>query len=478
MRLARLTFVVAVLAIASSAASAQAQNDRPVTPAGWGITPVGAEFGVSQLATGFQGPLAETLTPDGGHLLTSSAGAARFNSVDLFDLRAHARQDAIQYDAEKGQAAYNGVVVAPDGRHAWASGGGQDVVHVLSVTDGRLSETGQIATPFFPAGMAYGNTPLGDRIYVANNLSAHASNPAGNPAGGQVTVIDPATNQVTGTIDLGANLQSVAVAFDRSGDKAYVTEWMGRSVAVIDTRTQTLLGRIELSPPEDPLQADHPIAITANPARNEMYVSNAASDTVSIINTETDSVAGTIDVSLVHDGPKGANPQGLDVTPDGSQLYVALAGENAVASVDLDHRSVNGFIPTSWYPSDVKVTPDGARLVVLNTNNSGAGPNPCGPLSPRSACPPKDPNRDATSRDSTDPQYSGSMIKGSVQVVDLVRAERRLALLTQAVRRNNQANGRELPKPAGLGAIKHVIYVIKENRTYDQVLARIVHESV
>jgi len=466
----RITFVLAALAIATSAAPALGQSDGPVTPAGWRVQPAGEEFGVSQLASGFQGPLAEALTPDGEHLLTSSAGAARFDSVDLFDLRAHARQDALQYDADKGQAAYNGMVVAPDGQHAWASGGGEDVVHVLSLAGGRLSETGQIATPFFPAGMAYGRTALGDRIYVANNLSAHASNAAGNPAGRQVTVIDPATNKVTGTIDLGANLEPVAVAFDRGGDKAYVTEWMGRSVAVIDTRTQTLLRRIELSPPGDPLQADHPVAITANPARDEMYVSNAASDTVSVIDNATDSVAGTIDVALVHGGPKGANPQGLDVTPDGSQLFVALAGENAVAAVDLDRRSVDGFIPTSWHPSDVKVTPDGARLVVLNTNDSGAGPNPCGPLSPRTDCPPKDPNRDEPSRGSIDPQYSGSMIKGSVQVVDLVRAERRLARLSQRVRRNNQADERARPKPEGLGAIKHVIYVIKENRTYDQVL--------
>lgn len=129
---------------------------------------------------------------------------------------------------------------------------------------------------------------------------------------------------------------------------------------------------------------------------------------------------------------------------------------------------MRGFIPTSWYPSDVDVSPDGERLVVLNTNNSGAGPNPCGALTPRTDCPPKDPDRDVPGRHSTDPQYQGSMIKGSVQLLDVPDFDE-LSELTEDVERNNQARARVQKKPPALDAIKHVIYVIKENRTYDQV---------
>src|SRR5262249_44493429 len=145
---------------------------------------------------------------------------------------------------------------------------------------------------------------------------------------------------------------------------------------------------IVLSPVSNPLQADHPSGIAANPVRDEIYTANASSDTVSVIDSKTDKLAATIDVGLVPGGPKGSMPEGLVGSEHGNVRSVALSGEVAVAVVDLDKRRVDGFIPTAWYPSDVKVTPDGKRLVVVNTNGSGAGPNRCGgvlnPLPPNS----------------------------------------------------------------------------------------------
>lgn len=469
-RIASVLATVACTITAASAAQAEPDPAAPiVTPTGWQVRPAGDAFGVAKTAPGFQGPLGSALSPDGRRLLTVSSGAARIDSTDLWDLRNQTRQGYVRYDADLGQAAFYGVVFSPDGTHAWAAGGGQGVVHAYRVTSGGLTETGTIATPHFPAGLAYGHTPKGDRIYVANNLSAAASSAAGNPPGRQVTVIDPATNTVTGTIDLGAALQPLGVAFARRGDKAYVTNWMGRSVSVLDTATERKTGDVQLSPPDNPLQADHPSAIAANPRRDEVYTANANSDTVSVIDARTDTLDETIDVSLVHGPQKGALPDGLAVSPDGARLYVAEAGENAVAVVDLNTREVLGFIPTDWYPADVKVTPDGRRLVVTNTNDSGAGPNPCGALSPRTDCPPKDPNRDEARRASTDPQYSGSMIKGSITEVKVPRNARTLRKLTRRVERNNRAHDRRPKKPASAHRIKHVIYVVKENRTYDQV---------
>jgi YVTN family beta-propeller protein len=438
------------------AAATPAAASTPVTPAGWAVRPAGQEIEVPQAVPGLQGPMGAALSPSGGQLLTSSSGAARIDSTDLFDLGARTRSDSVTYDAKLGQSLFYGVAWSPDGKHAWASGGGQQVVHAYSVDGGRLTETGQIAAPWFPAGIAYGHTPRGDRLYVANNLSGAAG--SSNPPGHTVTVIDPSTGQVTGTIDLGAALAPLGVAFSRDGAKAYVTNWLGRSVSVIDTASEQKVGDVLLSPPDNPAQADHPSAVAANPARDEVYTANANSDTVSVIDTATDTLAATIDVSLVS-GPKGAIPDGLAVAPDGRTLYVAEAGENAVAVVDLDSRRVEGFIPTAWYPAAVSVTPDGHRLVITNSNASGAGPNPCGGLTPRTDC----------GSVSPDTQYSGSMIKGSVEVVDVPGNAGELEALTQQVLRNNQAQPRARQKPPALGAIKHVIYVVKENRTYDQV---------
>lgn len=449
-----------VVPVASAAAA------TPLTPAGWRVDPAGSEIGVSQMVAGMQGPLGAALSPDGRRLLAASSGSARIESADLFDLDRRQRTSYVGYDALKGESVFYGVAWARDGRTAYVSGGGQNVVHVLQARDGQLTETGSIAAPSFPAGLAYGRTPKGDRLYVANNLSGPASSVAGNPPGHTVTVIDPASGKATGTVDLGAALQPLDVAFDRTGAKAYVTNWLGRSVSVISTASESKTADITLSPRENPARADHPSAVTANPVRDELYTANANSDTVSVIDTAGDKLAATIDVALVPGGPKGAIPDGLDVSPDGRTLYVALAGENTVAVVDLDSRQTVGFIPTGWYPADVSVTPDGRRLVITNTNASGAGPNPCGGLTTRTDCP-SDPQIDPPGR--LDRQYTGSMIKGAVQVVDVPRNRGALRGLTERVRRNNQVRPRHRAKPRGARALRHVIYVVKENRTYDQV---------
>jgi YVTN family beta-propeller protein len=434
-----------------------------VTPAGWRVAPAGAEIPVSQSATGFQGPMGAALSPDGRRLLAASSGAARFESADLFDLQGHRRTSFVGYDASAGQSAFYGAAWAPGGARAWVSGGGQGVLHELDASGGELRETATVAAGPFPAGLAYVRRPAGDRLYVANNLTSPGGS---NPPGHTVTVLDPATNAVTKTIDLGAALQPLGVAADRHGAKVYVTNWMGRSVSVLDTATESKVADIELSPITAPELADHPSGVMANPVRDEVYVANANSDTVSVIDTRTDRVAATIPVGLVPDGPKGAIAGGVGVSPDGRTLYVTLSGENAVAVVDVDDREVTGFIPTAWYPSSVSVTPNGRRLAIVNGNASGAGPNPCGGLTPLTDCPPPDPAVDPPGRD--DSQYSGSMIKGSVQLVDVPRGGE-LKRLTAEVRRYNQVDARRRPKPAGAREIRHVIYVVKENRTYDQV---------
>ena len=99
------------------------------------MTPAGKQFGVSRRATGFQGPLASALSPGGTKLLSLSSGASRSNSADLFDMRTRKRSSFIRYDARRGigEAVFYGVTMSPDGSRAWASGGGQDVVHAYAV---------------------------------------------------------------------------------------------------------------------------------------------------------------------------------------------------------------------------------------------------------------------------------------------------------------------------------------------------------
>ncbi|MEA2429161.1 MAG: hypothetical protein QOF37_2789 [Thermoleophilaceae bacterium] len=456
----------AVVVLAALAAPA-ARATTAVTPSGWTVSPVGHQIEMSSaMDAGFQGPLGSAISPGGRTMLSLSSGASRLNSTDMFNLRTKRRITFVPYDAKRGlgEAVFYGVVYSPDGRWAYASGGGQNVVHVYRTGPGSIREVAQIPTPYFPAGLAWGHTKRGPRIYVANNLSGPPL--IDNPPGGQVTVIDPRSNVVTGTINLGAKHAPLGVTFDRTGQKAYVTNWLGRSVVAIDTRRQRKLRTILLSPLTAPMKADHPGAIAANPVRNEVYTANANSDTVSIINTKQDRLVKTLNVGLVPGGPKGAQPSGLAVSPKGQWLFVSLSGENAVAMVDVKRRRVIGFIPAAWAPTDVDITPNGRTIVVTNTNGIGPGPNVCGPHSPRAGCgqvEPPDPDLQ------TEQGKVKALGRGSVSIIDLPATRRTLNRWTGIVRRNNQVRARRRAKPAFLNGVKHVIYVIKENRTYDSM---------
>ena len=455
--------VILLIALAIAPASADAARKKGrVTPAGWAVRPAGAEISIQRSSQGFQGPLGSALSPSGQKVLSVSSAATRINSTDLFDLRTRRRTGTVPYDSRRGtgEAVFYGVTFSPGGKRAWASGGGQNVVHVYDVGK-TLRPAGDIPVPNFPAGLAYGKTPKGDRIYVANNLGGVPGTT--NPPGRTVTVIDPKTNHVVKTIDLGLALQPYGVAFSRKGSKAYVTNWMGRSVSVIDTRTETVRRRILLSPPNNPQLADHPNAVAANPRRNEVYTANGNSDTVSVIDTRRDRVKRTLKVGF-RGARTGSMPNGLAVAPDGKRLYVALGGENAIAVLDLGRKKRIGFIPAAWNPTDVDITRDGKRLVVTTANAAQRRPRRCaGPY--------------AVGDCSTgDYAYSAAAgvgkpsTKGGISVVRTPFRKKRLRQLTRAVLRNNRVRTQLAPKPRQLDAIRHVIYVIKENRTYDQVL--------
>ena len=313
------------------------------------MNPVGVEIGVSKTAQGFQGPLGSALSPDGRYLLAASSGAARYESADLFNVKQHYRAAAQLYDARRGEAAFYGAAFSPDGKTAWVSGGGQDVVHVLQVDADALRETGTIPAGVWAAGLAYGRTPRGARLYVANNLGTNpASLPAPltgqiNPPGHTVTVIDPTRRRSPTQIELGARHSRSAWRSPRrqEGDRH---QWIGRSVAVIDTATERKIADIPLA--DDPLSGRPPERGRGQPVRDEAYTANANSDTVSVVDTKADTVRAT------HPGgPRARRPErrrprrARRSRPTAARSTSRWAGENTVAVVDLNRRRVIGDIP-------------------------------------------------------------------------------------------------------------------------------------
>jgi YVTN family beta-propeller protein len=425
-----------VIAVAAGGLTAGPRGDGTgVTPNGWIVDPAGTQVQVGGRPYGL------ALSPDGGRLLLSNDGQGT-QSLMAVDTAAKSVAQTLPYSSP--QALYLGVVYAPDGKRAYASAGGNNKVRTYQVAaDGSLTETAAIALPAgsYPGGLA--TSADGKRLYVANDL------------GESLAIVDTATGTVASTTPVGHNPYTVALSKD--GTRAYVSNWGGNTVSAANAVTGASLGQVTVG--------THPSALAVNPVSGELYVANSDGDSISVVDTASGAVTKTIDLAPYPNAPVGTSPDALAVAPNGKTLYVANAGDNDVAVVDLDAGTVAGLIPVGWYPTGLAVSKDGSQLYVTNGKGLGAGPNPNGPT---------------PYHGSSEDQYSGSMITGTLSFVDVPANAGQLQKLTEQVIRNDDlcqgANVRGtdagtsvIPRRVGEPSpIKHVIYVIKENRTYDQ----------
>ena len=419
-----------------------------LTPNHWMLTPAGLQVEVGDR------PLGMAATPDGRYLLISNNGQG-VQSLVLFDASTQKVVQAIPYGSP--EALFLGVVVTPDGRRVYASAGGNNKIRVYDFDGRALTERapislGQPKARIYPAGLAI--SADGSTLYAALNLE------------NAVAFVETATGHVRARVslapparadDIGALPYALAVI----GRKLYVSEWNGGGVTVIDTGQGKLLQRIPTG--------GHASGLALSPDGTRLYVANATSDTVSAIDTSADTVVATVDLSPYPRAPMGSMPNAVAVSPDGNTLYVANGGNNDVAVLDTASLAIRGLIPTAWFPSALMASRDGRFLYVANMKGLGAGPSPGGP-NPEQPVPTQ--------------QYVANMARGTLSVIDVPDAGT-LALYTAQVVKNNGFDEAEkllirtqadvtphaVPRRAGdPSLIRHVIYVIKENRTYDQVL--------
>ena len=275
------------------------------------------------------------------------------------------------------------------------------------------------------------------------------------------------------------NIYPYGVVVLENGKKAraYISCWNDSSVAVISLNGKATVQKY--------IEADrHPTAMVLNAQGTRLFVANSNGDSVSVIDTATDQEIERMDVRLAENALVGASPEGIALSEDEKRLYVANAHSNAIAVVSLSEKArgakssskndastkskILGFIPTGQYPSAVAVA-DG-RLFIGNgkgtgfepssmrVTNNGFTPNPPNAAFP--AYPEK--NRQGG-------QYSGSIVSGNISMVPLPD-DPTLAHYTQQTMQNDGLLDFAPPKLfAGESPIKHVVYIIKENRTYDQV---------
>ncbi len=304
-------------------------------------------------------------------------------------------------------------------------------------------------------------SPDGQTIYAANNLGDSLGIVSDLRDSRKIRRIDlhrTGSSQMLYPYDVKLQTNGRSVA------KAYVSLWGDGSIAVVFAKyrvSHITVGR-------------HPTTILLNKAQSRLYVVNSNSDTVSVIDTATDKVVETINVRLTEDALIGASPEGLAISDDEQTLYVSNAHANAIAVVRLANQSpknggskLMGLIPTGNYPSAVAVV--GNRLIIANgkgtgMENSSLTINDTGryPNMPNGLFPGTGYNKRG--------MYSGVIVTGNISAV-VVPDEPELFAYTQSVMRNNGllAGKRKSIFPDGKSPFKHVIYIIRENRTYDQV---------
>ncbi|NDJ23328.1 beta-propeller fold lactonase family protein [Nostoc sp. B(2019)] len=373
---------------------------------------------------------------------------------------------------------YNGLAWAKDGKRFYVSGGIDDRVYIYALNGnkyvpeapfillghnsnqnapfpdydgGLLKDTPakNVATGAVVAGLAVSKD--GKTLVAANfeNDSISIVNTTNRQVVKEIKFFVPGGKEATGEFPF-----DVALKNTNSGvaTKAFISSQRDNEVLAVDI-TSGEISRIPVG--------SQPNKVLLSPDQNRLYVANGNSDSISVIDTNNNSVVQTISLSRPSDRYKGANPNSLALSPDQHTLYATLGGENAVAVVDLQSGKVTGRIPTGWYPNSVSVSRDGQELYVVNAK-SNSGPNPSNNRTTEAGL-----ARNTTFRN----EYNWALEKAGISIIPVPKGGT-LAMLSEQVDKNNGFLNRRPDRTMKFlqGKIKHVIYVLKENRTYDQVL--------
>ncbi|MEN3330702.1 MAG: hypothetical protein V7641_67 [Blastocatellia bacterium] len=413
-------------------------NQPTRLPTGARLDPAGRSHDVGNM------PLAIRLSPEGDHFIVSLNGW-REQGVQVIE-RATGRvvQTLVQ------PAAFFGLVFSPDGQTLYASGGDQDAVYRYSWRDGRAALIDHIALAEkdpkwngtrFPAGLAMSRD--GRRLYVAENIAD------------TLAVIDVASKRILQRLKTDHYPYNVAAAAD---GRVYVSAWGGNSVSVFQAQAGGMLvdtGKI--------MVGRHPSALVLNAQGSRLFVASASADRIAVVDTTKRRVIKQLLDSPPAGPREGSTPDALALSPDGTRLFVAEADNNAVAVFDLSSLTAGrptkrakdrlaGRLPVGWYPTALVAS--ASSLWVLNGKGRGTKANPDEPQ-PDSKT---DHNRAA---------YVLGQLNGTITELPLQPESAELQRLTARVAELN-GWGR-VPVAPKYPPFKHVIYIIKENRTYDQM---------
>jgi DNA-binding beta-propeller fold protein YncE len=417
-------------------------------PNGWRLAPEGRHLTVGGL------PMNLVPSPHGRFVAISTSGWAK-PAISIFDTKNLQVVNRIDVDHT-----WLGLVWHPDGKRLFASGASENVIYEFAFQAGKLTAAGSI---FLGAAEVH---PERDVILNAGYVTGIALSADGRRLyatqlyGQKVRAIDLQTRQIMATAELDAEPYTCVLSPD--GQTLFVSVWGGAKVVMLDPWTLASKGEVAVG--------EHPNAMVLSRDGARLFVACANTNAVWVVDVATGKAGEQISVALGTQAPVGSTPNGVALSPDGRTLVVANADNNTVTVADVAKPGatlVQGWIPVGWYPTNVLFDRDGSRLFVLDGKGLTGLANPRGPQ-PGGA--------------RVETQYAGAMFQGGVSVIPMPHAAA-LERMTAKVRDLtpysdahrlapvNPPAASPIPKRVGESSpIKYVFYVIRENRTYDQVL--------
>jgi len=414
-------------------------------PTGQVLDPAGVTTRVGQM------PLAMLAAPDGRRLVLLLDGW-REQGIQVVDRAGTVRQTVNQ------GAAFVGLAFSRDGKTLYASGGNTEAIYryrwagdSVALLDSILvaPRPANRKATHYPAGIAVSLD--GSQLYVAENLAD------------SLAVVDLAAGRVVQRLPTGLYPYGVVAA---GNGNVYVSNWGGNTVSVF---ASTAVGRLG---PAAPIAAGrHPSAMLLNARCTRLFVASGSTDRVAVVDLRAGQVIATLQDPPPSGPDEGTTPNALALSPDGSRLFVAEADANAVAVFDLSAGTADlatasgrdalaGRIPTGWYPTALAVSSD--TLYVANGKGAGTGPNRDGPQ----------PGLARVRHEAAgvgDTSYTLGQIRGSLSILPLGAVRAMLTDFTPRVARANGWGGNG-GRFGDYPPFTHVIYILKENRTYDQLL--------
>lgn len=449
-------------------------------------------------------PTADALSPDGRYLaiLNNGYGTEQSGfqqSVAILDLSTHKVTDFpdTRLGQRAGQTYYLGLAFSRDGSDLYASmssltdplgtnpndtGNG---IAVYSFKNGMLTPDRFIKIPLaplaqrkkniadsnelpkgmanpYPAGLAMLPGKGAEKLLVAENLADDA------------IVLDTESGKVLQRFPLSTAhvvpaAFPVTVAATDDGKVGFCALWNASAIAELNLETGKVVGRIPLLEPKSPVApGSHPTAMLLSPDQKYLYVTLTNSDRVAVVDVEKGELAGLLSTELPEQTYGGSYPDALAQSADGKQLFVADASADAVAVFDMSNlgpqslsvatpQKAMGFFPTEWYPTTLAAHE--GNLMIVTGKGKGSGPNAGEKVKARPRGERKYP-------------YIAALMHGSVAVMSMSEIQNRLAAFTHEVELSNLMQTKPKEKvlfKGGKNRIHHVIYIIKENRTYDQV---------